>query len=391
MHEKYLDLIAFDKGIGMNWGVMREKFFTTFESGKSGSPGAAGGFGIAKALIQDTPEHGWSIDTNGIHSSRFQKDVYFGVDQDDPEHPPTTPTSRIQRNPQGGTILSLYALPKIYSGEIESLCEVYGTNGTVAIFLNGKHIKPRFTLSSPEISSNINDLPDLMSDNELEKKTAREVFSKDKKALGIASEKVYDGGVTKVKFFFRKNPDQGSLYVMINGQYQFDEMKFINKLDIICSIETTARPSTQLYPLDPGREKVRKDINADIGAVVKTVQSFTEKSANDDLLKQGIEAIMVNPNAEPMSTTPSEKQVKQRESLTDVLYADLDKAMEYTPEQMVEKIIQSYTDVARGGGTGGGGSIDIKLGGIGDGPPPSGGGNDFGFGDDEFGNTWWFR
>ena len=58
---KYMDLIIEDHGIGMDWKTISEKFLVLFQSGKQSSQGAAGGFGIAKALIQNTPEHGLSL------------------------------------------------------------------------------------------------------------------------------------------------------------------------------------------------------------------------------------------------------------------------------------------------------------------------------------------
>jgi len=315
----YLDLIVEDKGVGMNWDVLSKKFFVTFDSGKAQDKGAAGGFGIAKALIQDAPEHGWAVDTNQMHSSRFHKNVFFGTRKDQ-EY--TTPTSDVKKTADG-TVLSLHGLPYTYEGEIKSLCQMYATNGRVKIFFKGEEQSPRFTMDSDEIKS-IDDsagIPDIMSKDESEKEVTERIFSKYKEEIKDKMENIglSSNSKTSYRFYLKKAEYNGKLYVMVNGQYQFDRDKYIPKVDIICSVETTARPGEDDYPLDPGREYLRGDINKKIDELIMTIREFAQKVGEDDLFKEGIEAINVNEEAEPMTIDESESTTSKKEEMLNVL------------------------------------------------------------------------
>lgn len=349
-YKDYMDIVVYDKGIGMNWDILSKKFFVTFDSGKGADTGAAGGFGIAKALIQDAPEHGWSIDTNAVHSSRFHKNVYFGSRQGAGYQPPV---SKVQSNPEGGTMLSLYGLPVVPEYKLRDLCEVYATNGRVAIFLNEESVKPRFTLSAADVTSDISNLPDLISTNETEKEIASSVFAKVKGELESKIHDVsqYAGAQTQVKFFYRKSQKytSGKLYVMVNGQYQFDRTEYIDKLDVICSIQTSARPGSDAYPLDPGRGMVRGEIGEEINQVVAAIKEFTSKTAEDDLFKQGIDAIMANEDAPPMSTIEDDDNIKQKKNqLAAVLRAEIEETMHAPPQEQIEKVVQVVADATGG-------------------------------------------
>jgi len=317
--DHYIDVIVEDKGVGMDWDVLSKKFFVTFDSGKAKDKGAAGGFGIAKALIQDAPEHGWSVDTNQIHSSRFHKNVFFGTRKDQEYR---VPTSEIKKTADG-TTLSLHGLPFAYGDYIQNLCEVYATNGRVKIFLNGKEQKPRFTMDSSDIKSidDTSNIPEAISKDESEKEVVDRIFPKFKEEIHDKMEEIglSSNDKTKYKFYLKKTTTTGKLYVMVNGQYQFDRDKYIPKLDIICSVETTARPGEDDYPLDPGREYLRGDINKRIDELITTIRSFSEKVAEDDLFKDGIESISVNEDATPMTVDEEESTTSAKEMMLHAL------------------------------------------------------------------------
>ena len=311
----FMDLVVEDKGTGMDWETLSKKFFVTFDSGKSSDKGAAGGFGIAKALIQDAPEHGWSVDTGGIHSSRFNKNVFFGTRRGTPYE---TPSSEIRKE-KDGTTLSLHGLPFVGDDSIKNLCSVYATNGRVKIFFKGEEQKPKFTMESDEIKSmdDMEALPELMSNDESEKDAVERVFSKFK---GDIKEKLEEVGLTsdsktKYRFYLKKTQFSGKLYVMVNGQYQFDKEKYIPKIDIICSVETTARPGEDDYPLDPGREYLRGDMSKKIDELVSILNQFSSKVAEDDLFKDGIEMINVNEEAEPMVVSDEDSRTSKEDMM----------------------------------------------------------------------------
>lgn len=337
IYENYMDLIVHDKGVGMNWDLLSQKFFVTFESGKKTAAGAAGGFGIAKALIQETPQHGWSIDTNGMHSSRFHKNLYFGTRSNQKYQ---TPTSKIQKLPDGGTVLSLYGLPKVENYQIEELCKVYATNGKVSIFLNNDLMVPKFTINSSEMSQSLNDLPNLVGKNSTEREIATSIFAKLKGNIEKKIEKVETdtGPQTTIKFLYRKNPYWGGVYIFINGQYQFHKPYYLPSLDIICSIRTTARPGSDEYPLDPGRNMVRGNVGKEIDEVTSTIKSYIEKTKETDTFKQGIDAIMVNGDSAPMSTGDEDKPEKSEMERT--LTLNISRLM-INNEKNVEEVIQN--------------------------------------------------
>lgn len=341
----FIDLVVEDRGVGMDWETLSKKFFVTFDSGKSADTGAAGGFGIAKALIQDAPEHGWSVDTGGIHSSRFNKNVFFGTRRGTQYEPPS---SEIRKN-RDGTTLSLHGLPFTSDENIKNLCSVYATNGRVKIFFKGEEQKPKFTMESEDIKpmDNVDELPEIMSDDESEKDAVGRVFSKFREDL---REKLEDVGLssnnkTKYKFFLKKTQSSGKLYVMVNGQYQFDKEKYIPKIDIICSVETTARPGDDDYPLDPGREYLRGDISKRIDELVSILNQFSSKVAEDDLFKDGIEMINVNEEAEPMVVSDSDSKTSKEDMMLFALQgvagdSGFDKSEE--PDERVSDSGRSY-------------------------------------------------
>ena len=72
-----MDMTITDNGVGMDWELLTKGFFSYFESGKEQEESATGGYGIAKSIIQQTPEHGWSIETQGHHTSRWGRDMFY--------------------------------------------------------------------------------------------------------------------------------------------------------------------------------------------------------------------------------------------------------------------------------------------------------------------------
>lgn len=311
-----IDMTFEDKGVGMDWETLSKKFFVTFDSGKRGDTGAAGGFGIAKALIQDAPEHGWSVDTGGVHTSRFHKNVFFGSRRGDAYSPPQ---SEIRREKDGVT-LTLHGLPFVSESQVKELCRVYATNGRVKIFVKGEEQTPKFTLDSPDIKPlSAGSLVDTVSDGDSEKEVAERILNKNKAEL---EEKIEDighvsGSRNTYRFHLKriKEPSGGGLYVMVNGQYQFHEDKYLPKLDLILAINTTARPGDDDYPLDPGREYLRGPIKSAVDSLIGVVKKIGSMMAEDDLFKDGVESLVVNEDAKPMMIDDEESTTEKKEMM----------------------------------------------------------------------------
>lgn len=333
-NEYLMDIIVEDKGVGMDWDIISKKFFVTFESGKNNDIGATGGFGIAKALIQDAPDHGWSIDTNNIHSSRFHKNVFLGTRKTNQYDPPK---SEISNN---GTKLSLYGLPYVMTEHIEKLCSVYATNGKVKIFLNGKEQTPSFLLDADDVKQisreNLNSLAQVASDDESEKEVADRVLEKKKSAI---SEKIQEVGLlsgerNKYSFYLKRSNNSGKLYVMLNGQYQFDEEKYMSRLDVIVSVETKARPGDNDYPLDPGREYLRGNAKNLVDEFVSLIKDFARELSNDELFKDGIESLIVNDQERPMMIDEEESTTQKKDIMMKSLQQVTGGAFEETEEEV---------------------------------------------------------
>ena len=343
INDDLMDIIVEDKGIGMDWDILSKKFFVTFESGKNDDSNAAGGFGIAKALIQDTPEHGWSIDTNNLHTSRFHKNIYFGTSVNQTYE---VPRSEIKKTGDGGVTLSLFGVPYVYSYDIERLCSIYASNGRVDIILNGEKITPKFTLNSENIKSlntnNLSILSSVVTKDKSGEDVANNILDKMKdgieEKLGDVSD--HTGNLTDVKFFLNEVSSWGKLYVMVNGQYQFDKEFYIEKMDIICSLTTKARPGTDEYPLDPGRSYVRDPLGPKIDRVVESVKEFARKVVENDVIKEGLDFSIVNPDSEPMNTIDPEIGNKI-DNMAQTILINLDDAMDQSSEEKEEKIKQS--------------------------------------------------
>lgn len=338
-HDKLLDLIVEDSGTGMNWDILSKKFFVTFESGKKDDPHSTGGFGIAKTLIQETPAHGWSIDTNDIHSNKFQKNVYFGTKMGEGY---VHPTSKIKKQSNGGTTISLFGLPYVSNYTIRDYCEKYATNGRVKIILNNEQITPQFELNTSLVKplSNINSLIDVYGDSQSTKDIAKNVLGSLKNDIEEKMAEVNDfqTAQTSVQFYVRKIEYTGNLFVMVNGQFQFEEPKWFNKIQLICDIQTTAKAGTEEYPLDPGRSKIKGKLGEAVEKVCQQIKSFAEKVGNDSLFKQGIESFTVNRDQKPM-TSHGEKEVDDK--AVEAIYNSLSSGFEKSPSEIEKDIINA--------------------------------------------------
>lgn len=326
---KFMDLMIRDNGVGMDWNTLSQKFFVYFNSGKSDEPDATGGFGIAKALIQETPEEGWSIDTNGLHSSRFHKNMFMGSRQDEGYQ---TPRSSIQPDQNGGTVLTLYKVPAVSSYDVEQLASKYATSGAVVITVNGAAVKPKFLLNQlTALDPSLQGMVKSLGKNETEQQIISETISRKGESiadnLGNLSWDV-NGTRTQISFHMQRHEYTGRFYCMLNDQYQFDN-DYITKADIVCFIKTNARPGTDEYPIDPGRENLREPYASKVNEIKDGLKELLSDVAKNELFKQGLNIFTFNKDAEPMSTDVG--IARQQSTLERAISSQLSQQFAQTP------------------------------------------------------------
>ena len=303
-----MDLIVKDSGIGMDWKVLSEKFFVLGESGKEEDTKATGGYGVAKGIIQDTPEEGWSIDTNAIHSGRFHRDVYFG----EPEIY-TAPTSKIQPLPTGGTILTLYNVPNVYNFSVEEIASCYVTESSnLDIFVNGKKIEPKFRIEEMKKLNSFNDLTTVV-EGSLQQNIVEELIDKkiksDERNLGNIVFPLVNP-TTEIRFYLKTHHDEkdfigGRCYVYMNGQFQYHDDDYM-KVDLIVLITTTLRPGMPEYPIDLSREKLTSPCKEAVYRVKSFITGILYDLSRNEMFREGLDMFVVNEGAPEMEMKPEE-------------------------------------------------------------------------------------
>ena len=291
-----MDLIVEDNGTGMDWQTLSEKFFRYFESGKADDPEATGGFGIAKALIQETPKEGWSLETNDIHSSKYNKNMYF-ADEENYQHP------KLEGNSIGGLRLTLYDIPRVDNYSIQNLSSKYASSSTLKIFLNDEEIIPLFTietLKKMDGDSAASTIANSIGENAQEKtmiQTGLESLLKDKMgSLNFSS----NGFNTSIDFYLNKIKENeyrwGNFFIFLNGQYQFELFKnnTIQRFDVICSVKTNSRPGSDEYPVDPGRENSKEPYKSRVLEISSNLKEAITKIFEDELFKEGLDIELYN-------------------------------------------------------------------------------------------------
>jgi len=294
-----MDLYVKDNGIGMNWEVLSRKFFVYFATGKGDSSTSAGGFGVAKALIQETPKEGWSVDTNAIHSGRFHRNMYFGNPK---EYSP--PSSKIQPLVNGGSIFTLYNIPFVDNYSIMNIASNYNSGiENLDVYVNGNLVPPKFNFtdlkklenSSSLVDSGVSGMERLMIEDLLEKQKEKSLGS-----ITINGK----NSTSNIDFYLKFYPDRdyphyGSYYIYLNKQYQFMKSTGI-KLDIVVLINTTSRPGTDDYPVDPGRENLRPPYLENVSSVVDSISGIFRKISESEILRDGMNMTILNEGSPEM-------------------------------------------------------------------------------------------
>jgi len=306
----YMDMTVIDNGVGMDLQTLSQNFYVYFQSGKEEEQDSTGGFGIAKAVIQETPAEGWSLESNDIGSSSFHKNMYMGTKlQNQYQHPGL----EIKRE---GTQLSLYHIPSLYMSSIKDICSKYAT-GDVDIYLNDELVEPIFDFSTlHKVDATGDGIVDAIAANAVEEDMARNVVQDKQQDLTDSNVGGYSWNVRgengedqfiKVDFYVMKVPDSdyGKVYVRLNGQYQYED-SYIPQCNIICEIKTNTRPNEPHYPMDPGRENLRSPVKETVDEAVKTLEKLIKDITDNEIFKEGLDIFIYNKDKNPITTAPKD-------------------------------------------------------------------------------------
>jgi hypothetical protein len=322
--EDRMDLQIVDNGIGMDWQTLTSRFYVYFGTGKMMSDDT-GGFGVGKAVIQETPRHGWAVDTNELHSSHFQRNLYFAVPQERHNELPV-------RHPyikQQGTSITLYGVPVVSDESIGELASKFSTMPGLSIGINGKEVEPVFRLDelSP-VGRDLEILPSLASSDAKQQDALRETQAKmtahmktelgqpSKAGAGQPLQQAYrsilEGGVLqfpdcRIRFFLKPALHRytaNNAYFMLNGQYQFDSSEFVtNWVTLVVDMQTNVRPQQEGYPIDMAREHLREPYQSAIRAVLRVFSDVFEEASRILMANTGVITRFFNTHLDPIHGT----------------------------------------------------------------------------------------
>lgn len=283
---KSMDMVVQDDGVGMDWETLSSKFFVCFESGKEEEEGMTGGYGIAKELIQETPKEGWSIETNDIYSNRFHKNIYEGDEQYSPQKLDITIT---------GTTITLYNIPFVEEYFIMDLMQKYVSMSKINFMLNGVKINPRFNETNITFFDSVGKLTNSISENKSEKESIAKNLESITKENDFNMSFSVNNTTTTIKFATNTSNNYCSTTIFfLNGQYQFDQQNIITGINILCFINTNAKPSTEEYPMDASREHIKEPYQSKIMGVINNIVSAIKVTKENELFKEGLDIKMVN-------------------------------------------------------------------------------------------------
>lgn len=310
--DRMMDVVITDNGIGMNLDVLHTSFYQVLNSGKKDQKGATGGFGLAKQKIFSAGRDGWSMDTNGLHSSNFHRSVYYGGDER--AQKATGPVkSRIR---QEGSSLAMYGVPYVPSYQISALCRKFG-NRSMTITVNGEVQEPLFDLNDlTSFDSGLDSIVQEVADEDSRDLMLSTIErNKDDKAnleKGVGGIYIdHDNGFVKVDFYIKKAPWTGNLVCLLNGQYQFEKDIYVPGSHLIANVTTNIRPNTPNYPVAPSRDNFEGNLEGKVNGVVEGVRQALRNISKDDLMKEGLDIIRFNDDQEAIDMFSPEQAAEK--------------------------------------------------------------------------------
>lgn len=242
-----------DNGIGMSTDTIVNKFLSLGDSGKSDaidSDQAAGGFGVAKAVILGlSPSFKWELRSRDNHAisggAREEIAIY-----DAPNHP--------------GTQITVYDVPAKFDSRysyardrheplLERLRIVLAANDLpdIAISLNGENVKPLFSRRG---------------------------------GSRVADGGNWGNGTSAIIRAYRRPPGQrgGAFYVRLGGLFQFDRSSNAKlPADVVVDLATTVRPGSSGYPLNAARDQLQAEASWAMQEVIREIEKENESAGHE--------------------------------------------------------------------------------------------------------------
>lgn len=237
-----------DNGIGMDAETILSKFLSLGDSGKSAatdSEEAAGGFGIAKAVILGVSEtFRWELFSRDNHG------ISLGADQE---------ISVYAVAPRQGSMIRIYDVPKEYL--------------RWWVYERERH-EP--LLDRLRVLLAANDLPELRLT--LNGELVKPLFNR-RGGTPISKAGTWGNGNTAVSRAYRRPPGQagGAFYVRLGGLYQFAQPSTAKlPADVVVDLLTTTRPGSMGYPLTAARDRLQGAASHALSDLVEEVERENE-------------------------------------------------------------------------------------------------------------------
>lgn len=215
-----------DNGLGMDRVTVRDKFLSLGDSGKAGAQNsgeAAGGFGVAKAVILGISERfEWDLHTRNVQALSRP-----GADIEITDH-----------TPRQGTKIRIYGIP-------DKLVSVYSW-----VLQEHESVEQRVrrvlgVCNLPDIALSFDGTP------------IEPMFSR-RGGTAVATEGDFGPGTSVQVRAFRRSDRLGAFWVRLDGLYQFSKQANTKlPADIVVDLSTTTRPGNPDYPLTASRDRLQ--------------------------------------------------------------------------------------------------------------------------------------
>ena len=276
-----------DNGIGMSADTILSKFLTLGDSGKStaeDSSDAAGGFGIAKAVILGVSESfKWEL------LSRDNRAVSSG---------PGSEVEIYDAPLRQGTRITVFDVPSQFDSRYSYARDKY---------------EP--LLDRLRLVLAVNDLPEARIS--LNGETVEPLFSR-RAGSRIAAGGDWGVGTTATAKGYRRPPGQrgGAFYIRLGGLFQFDRSSHVKlPADIVVDLHTTIRPGQRGYPLNAARDQLQAEAQRVFQSLMREVERENE-SAGDQrdyevFLPEGDDSLISESTRAALSDPSLQRSMRQ--------------------------------------------------------------------------------
>ena len=341
------DIICRDSGVGMDWETVRKKFLVLLESGKTDDLNATGGFGAASGVIMAIPEHGWTLETNGVAASRGSKSAYFAAGNKSKGHPlgKFHPSMR-----STGTSVTLMGMAKVDDWTISNMMQKYTVGSEISFYFDGEKIVPAFDIKTfAPLSDNIEDIAAvaLRGSSEQIVNLARMDITRKGETFKDTG---YVGGTKRWNFDSDKfvairllvapverNPHSTlstwcNPAYLLNNQFQFESSTKIPNLRIIVSVTTNIRPLQPNYPVSTGRDSLISEFKRSVEETISRIQKTCNEISENKVLLSGTITTILNPDLQGLSINTATGKSATLEALEEI---ESEGARERTPEEWI--------------------------------------------------------